>query len=183
MGMERKLAAVGLAAGMVVFGAGCGGGSDSADNAAEKLIEESTGGDVEVNSDDGSYTFTDEDGNTYEASTDGEGAALPDDWPADLAPPDDVTIVTASSNTVDGKQSMTVLAEAEGTVEEWAGGIKSQLEEAGYTIENDTTTSGTDGDYAGLSASGEYDVFASVTTSSDSEGKVTMTLTLTEASS
>ena len=179
MGIERKVAAAGLAIGLVLVGAGCGGGSEAGDKLAEKILEENGGGDVDINSDEGSYKFTDENGNTFEGSVDGEGASLPDGWPSDLAPPDGVKIVTASSNAVDGKATMSVLAEAGGTVEEWATGLKSQLTDAGYTIDNDTSTSGSDGSYAGLSASGDYDVFASVSDGSD-EGTVTITVTLSE---
>lgn len=178
MSIDRKVAALGLAAALTLVGTGCG--DDAGDKLAEKITESQTGGDVDLNSEDGSVKFTDDEGNTFETDVNGEGAELPADWPAELAPPDDIKIVTASTSTVNGAKTMTVLASADGTVADWAGGLKTQLEDAGYSIENDTTASGSGGDYAGLSATGDYDVFASITQAADGEA-VDITITLSEA--
>ncbi|MEZ5180670.1 MAG: hypothetical protein R2702_02145 [Acidimicrobiales bacterium] len=184
MGIDRKLAAIGLASSLVLVGAGCGKAADkAAEKVAEKAAESATGGDVDIDSDGNSVKITDKDGNTFEADTTGDGATLPDGWPSNLAPPDDVKIVTASTNTINGNKTMVVLASAEGTVEEWAGGLKAQLEDAGYEIQNDATTSGSEGSYAGLTATGDYEMFASISDSSTDEGSVDISITLSEPTS
>ena len=154
----RKLAALSVASSLVFAGAACSG-DDVADNLAEKAIEESSGGDIEIDSDDGKVTYTDEDGNESEIDVSGSGSAeLPEGWPAELAPPDNVAITTASTNTINGQVTMSVFAEGEGSVEQFFEGIKTQLTDAGYDIVSESNSSTADGGYASITAEGDYDV-------------------------
>ena len=159
----RKLAALSVASSLVLVGTAACSGDDVADNIAEKAIEQSGGGDIEIDSEDGKVTYTDEEGNESEIDVSGAGSAeLPDGFPEDLAPPDSVRIISSSTNTVNGVQSMFVLAEADGTVDELFEGIKSQLGDAGYEIVSETNSSTSDGGYSGIVAEGDYDVNVSI---------------------
>ena len=163
----RKLAALSVASSLVFVGAACSG-SDVADNLAEKAIEESGGGDIEIDSEDGKVTYTDEEGNESEIDVSGEGsAALPDGFPEDLAPPDSVRIISSSTNTVNGVQSMFVLAEGDGSIDDYFEGIKNQLTDAGYEIVSETNSSTSDGGYSGIVAEGDYDVNVSLSGDGD----------------
>jgi hypothetical protein len=181
MSAHRKFAAATLAAGLVLGAAACGGGDDdAADRVAEEIVENAGGGDVEIDSDDNTVKFTDEDGNVSEFDASGEGAELPDGWPEALAPPSSVTIISSSTNTIDGAKNLYVLGEAEGTVDDFLAAIKSQIEGAGYEIVNDSSVSGSDGAYAGISAEGdEFTLTASITDGTE-EGTVAITMSLAE---
>jgi len=180
----RKLALLSVAATFVFIGAACGSSSgDLSDKIAEKAAENASGGDVDINSEDGKVTYKDDEGNETEIDVSGDGAELPKDFPEELAPPKGVKIVSATTNTVNGEKTLYVLGEAEGTVEEFYNGLKTQLEEAGYTIENDTMMSGTDGGYAGITAKkGSTEVTASVA-GGDKKDTVAISLSVTGAGS
>jgi hypothetical protein len=179
MGTHKKVAAATIAAALVLGGAACGSGSDAADRIAEELVENETGGDIDLNSEDGSVKFTDDEGNESEIDVTGDGASLPDDWPEALAPPDSVKIITAATNTVNGAATMTVLGEAEGTVEDFLPAITSQIESAGFEITQNTSTEVTGGSYAGLSAeSADQELVVAIAEDTTSEGKVSITMTL-----
>ena len=176
----RKLAAIGVAAiaGAVVL-AGCGSKSVE-DKIAEKAIEHESGGDVDLNSKDASIKYTDKDGNQTELNT-GGGASIPDGWPKALDPPKSVKIITSSTTKVDGKTAMTVLGEAEGTIEDLVPAIKQQVTDAGFEITQDSSTNVSGGGYAGLSASNdEADLGVAVAQDATDSGKVTITMTITE---
>lgn len=180
MSGTRKLAGATLVAALVVAGAGCGKAAEKvSEKAAEKAAEQAAGGNVDINSDDGSVKITDDQGNVTEIG----GASLPDGWPDELKPPDSVKIVSASTNTIDGKKSLFALGEADGSMEDYYQGVKTQLTDAGYDIQSDTMTSATDGGYAGVSATnGTYDVTVSITTG-DSADKTNISFSVTESAS
>ena len=164
--------------------AGCGGGGgDKASEAlAEKVAEQGAGGDVDLNSDDGTIKYTDEEGNVSELNVDGAGTDLPEDWPTELAPPESVKLLTATTNTVDGVKSLYVLGETDGTVEDLIGGLKTQVEGAGFEITNDSSMTGSGGAFSSLTAtSADWDLNANVT-EGETDGKVTVTIGLTEKS-
>jgi hypothetical protein len=162
--IHRKVAGVALAASVVLLGAaGCGGGDEAGEKAGEELAEEMLGGDVDINSEDGSVKLTDEEGNTSEY---GSGTELPEDWPADLALPEGVTVLGSSSRTENGVETMFITAESETAIDDLFEEIKDQLTGAGYEIVNESNMSSTTGGFASLEAKG--DAFtANVTISED----------------
>lgn len=179
MSVQKRLAALGA---IVVFAgatvlSGCG---DASDKVAEKVAESQTDGKVKIDSDDGSVEYTDEDGNKTQFNT-GGGASLPDDWPEALAPPDGVNIISSSTSTVDGKRSMVVFADAEGTVSDFFEGIKTQITSVGYAIDQEGSTDATGGSYATLTASdSSSSILVSISDDSSDSGKVDITFTVTE---
>lgn len=179
MNGRTSTAAIGLAAALIFGGAACSGG-DAAEKLTEKAIEDAGGGDVDIDSEDGTVKYTDKDGNETEMNIDGAGASLPKDWPADLAPPESVTLLTSNTSTVDGSKSMTVLGEAEGTVEDLLPAIKSQLEDGGWEITQDSSSTVGTGSYAGLTAEkGDQEVTVAIAGDPTSETKVTITMSIT----
>jgi len=174
-----KVAAIGLAVGLVFVGSGCSG-SDAAEKLSEKAIEQSGGGDVDIDSEDGTVKYTDEDGNETEMNIDGEGASLPDDWPAALDPPDSVKLITSNTSTNGGDQVMTVLGEASGTIDDFQAAIKSQVTDAGYEVTQDTSSDVTGGGYAGMTATkGNETVVVAIASDPTRKGTVTITMTIT----
>ncbi len=181
MSGHRKLAGITLAAFLVVGASGCGGdgGDKLADKLAEKAAEEAGGGNVDINSEDGKVTFEDDNGNSFEMGS----AELPDGWPVDLAPPDSVTIVSASTNTLNGQKSQNVTGVTDGTVAELASALKDQVTNAGYEVTNENQFSGTDGDFATMTASDGATNLIVTISQGDLEGddsKVTISFSLRE---
>lgn len=178
MTVHRKLAGASLATALLLLGVGCSG-SDVAENLTEKAIEESTGNqDVDIDA-DGNVKVTDEDGNTTEFGT---SAELPEEWPADLAPPESVTILASNTTTTDGKQEMFVTAESSDSVADLYEGLKAQLTEAGYEITSDTVSdTGDGGSYASLTADGD-EYTASVSLASDGSGATSVLFNLVPVS-
>jgi hypothetical protein len=171
MRIDRKLLAAGMAASLVFVGSACG---KVAEKATEKAIESQSGGDVDLDTDSGAVKYTDGDGNSTNVDVNGSGADLPEDWPADLAPPDAVRLTIANTQ-ADG--SMTAIGEADGTIDDYLDGLKSQVEAAGYEIDGDSSIAVDATDYAGFNATGaDYKLTAALATSE--AGKVSITLTL-----
>lgn len=164
--------AMGLA---LLVGTGCGA---IAEKATEKAIEQSSGcTDVDIDADGGVSADCEE--GQFDIGV-GGGAALPSDWPAELAPPSDATIATAFS---DGRE-MHVSAGLDGDLDAVAGGIKAQLEAAGYTIENEATSDVGGQRSATLSAEGP-DFRATVVVSdvaNATEGNLTIVYSLSATS-
>jgi hypothetical protein len=153
---HRNLAGAALAASLVLVGAvGCGS-DDAGEKAGEKLAEEITGGDVDINTDDGSVKVTDKDGNTSEY---GSGAELPEDWPAELALPEGVTVLGSSTRTENGVETMFITGESETALDDLYEEVKGQLTDANFEIVNDSNMSSTSGGFASVEAnSDEYTV-------------------------
>lgn len=168
---RRTLIGLGLAISLVFVASGCG---QAAEKLTEKAIEKSAGGDVDVNSDDGSVKFTDEEGNVSEFGT----ADLPKDWPSELAPGDNVTLISSSTQTVDGEVTMFLLGELEGDVDSVYAGVKSQITDAGYKISGDSTISGATGGYAAVTAANGTNMVTATVTSGDGEDKVALSMSI-----
>jgi len=179
MQARTRAAALAMACTLVLLGA-CSS-SDAADKPADEATEQTSGGDVDVNAKDGTVKYTDEDGNQTEMNIDGSGASLPKGWPADLAPPDSVTIITSRTST-DGKE-VTILGEAESSIDDLAAPIRDQVTGAGYTITQDTSSDVSGGGYAGMTAAkGDAELTVAISSDTTSKGKVTITMTLTSKS-
>jgi uncharacterized lipoprotein len=176
----RKVAPLVLAASLALTAAACSSSDDGADPARTSTT---AGGkvDVDVSSDNPSVEYTDPDGNTSQY---GDGADLPEGWPAALAPPGTVTLVSSSTSSADGETKLFVTGESTAAFDQLYTGVKSQLEAAGFTITNDIgpgTEGGTPG-FAGVEAAS--DAFAASISISEDTGtkKVTILYTLTPTS-
>jgi hypothetical protein len=174
---SSKLGAIVLAGGLVLAVPACGGSSDGG-SASTTTAARSGGGDVDIDSEDGTVRYQDKHGNETEMALDGQGASLPDGWPSRLAPPASVTIITSNTSTIDGKPTMTVLGEAEGSIDGLQQAIKDRVADAGFDISQDTPADLTGGDYAGMTATKGDDTLV-VAIARDPSGQVTLTMTLT----
>lgn len=171
MSMHRKLAGITLAASLVLVGVGCGG-SEAAEKIAEKAAEKAGGGDVDIDSKDGSVKYTDEEGNKTEF---GAGAKLPAGWPDELKPPDSVTVVASSTSSANGEKRLFVTAESKDSVADLQAGLRSQFEDAGYEITNESNFDSGTGGYASVEAKGPK-YTASVSLAEDESTKKTTIL-------
>lgn len=174
MSVQRKLAGITLAAALVFAGAGCG--DDAAEKITEKALEKSSGGKVDVDSEDGTVKLTDKDGNT---SSYGTGTDLPEGWPDELKPPKTINILASSTSTTDGKKQLFVTAESTTDLATLAKGLKAQFEDAGYEITNESNLSSADG-YASLEAKGpKYTASVSLAGDASEKGKTTILFNVT----
>jgi hypothetical protein len=179
MSGRMKAAAIGLAVGLVLVGSACSS-SDAADKLTEKAIEKSGGGDVDIDSKDGTVKYTDKNGNETEMNIDGDGASLPDDWPSDLAPPDSVKLITSNTSTSGGDQVMTVLGEASGSIDDYQSAIEGQVTDAGYEVTQSTSKDVTGGGYAGMTATkGDQTLVVAIAGDPARKDSVTITMTIT----
>lgn len=114
----------------------CGKVSDkAAEKLTEKAIEQSAGGDVDINSEDGSVKVKTEDGSySY-----GEG--VPEDWPDDVPLPDEFKVTGgASVDSPEGGTSLTVTGTTSKSVTEVVDFYKDKLsgwEKTGEMNSND----------------------------------------------
>lgn len=135
MEIRRALTAGAIGFALLVGGVGCGKVAEKASQkAAEKVIERSSDcEDVEL---DGSGRVAAEcDEGTFEFDG-GGGAELPGDWPQELGLPEGARILMSSTSS----GTMSVTAGVDGDVDEVAATLTSQLEEAGFTVEDETST-------------------------------------------
>lgn len=182
---RRPLVALALLPALLLFG-GCGEASDkAAETAAEKAIESQSGGDVDVDVDNGEVKVETEDG-TYESDGDGNvrietedgtftgGSGLPDDWPEDIPMPDGVEVVYGSSS----PEGATVTVTGSGSVDELMADFEDALSD--WTAEDETTMeTGGDTFRSARFVDGEREVSVSV---SNSGGEATAALVYTAGS-
>lgn len=109
----------------------CGG---SAEQTAESIIEEQTGGDVDIDSDTGDVSITDKDGNEFSA---GQNVELPDSWPQDVPPFPDGTLITATALAGGEASAQWTL---EGNVTDAIDSYSDELVEAGFTPDGESNT-------------------------------------------
>lgn len=177
MSVRRKAAAIGLGL-LLVLGASACGGSDEAEEPTKKPSASASEGDVDVDAEDGTVKYTDGDGNKTEMNLDGTGAALPEGWPEDLDPPDSVTVITSRTST-DGSE-MTVLGEAEGSIDDLTAALEQQITDAGFEITQNTSSEITGGGYSGLTADkGDQQLIVSIATDTVTKGKITISMAIT----
>ena len=100
-------------------------GCENIDVSDKGVSAECDGNSVSVDS-DGNVTSSDEDGNSGSFET---GSELPEDWPAELDPPDGTKVLVSSTNTVNGKRSWFAVAAVPGEVADLASGLRDQLTE------------------------------------------------------
>lgn len=168
---SRMLPLVGASFALLVS-AGC---SSAADKASEKLVERAieseSGGDVDLNFDaDGEGTFSVE---TEDGSFSmGAGGEVPDAWPSDVPLPDDLEVISGSTMS-DGSSGeiVSVSGSTGASVDEVIASFEGL---AGWTVDNESTMSSTDGSISSLFMS-QGDRNLSITVSEGSDG-VTVTL-------
>ncbi|MBU0597407.1 hypothetical protein KKF61_00235 [Patescibacteria group bacterium] len=115
-----------LLIGVAAFTSGCG--EKAAEKTAEKIIETSTGGQVDVDIDDDSVSINT---NSGSMSTSDEGVSLPDGFPSDVYVVDG-TIVTAITNTESDGYSLSIVTNK--SVAETKEEYEADLEAEGWTI-------------------------------------------------
>lgn len=171
----------GLAGLALVAGtSGCGAIADKASEKATEKIAESATGCEDVDFDvEGGGASANCDGRQFDASATGQ-AALPDGWPEDLPAPDGTQIVTSGGAT-DG---LGYLGLVPGTVDQVAADVRATLEAAGYTIDEDASTTPTGDTVNGGSASvqasdGTFTANVLLTTDASDQESVSINWTLT----
>lgn len=172
MQLKRSALAGLVALGLVMGGSACG-------KAAEKVAEEA----IEQNSDCENVDLSDAGasgecgGESFDVNADGD-AELPEGFPADLAPPADAQITFSTSS--DGNFS--VIAGLDGDRASVTDGIVSQLEAAGYTIDNQSEADSGAGATSTVTATGaDYTANVVVTEVENAvEGNLTVAYTLTK---
>ena len=150
----------------IVFTGGCKGRivQNLTENAIEKAIEQESGGNVDVDLDDGEITIQGEDGEvnistddeTVEIQSDdgeatfGTGADLPEGFPSGVPVYDNMTITTSWKSSADGKDNYSITAVSEDNVDDVFGWYKSELE--GWEIEGEFSLDTDEGKNASLGA-------------------------------
>lgn len=105
------------------------------DTVAEKILESGSGGKVDVNSEDGSFSF--KDSKTGESVSFGENVKIPDGFPSDV-PRYDGSQASVASLAKDGKQATLVVTIKNVELAKLAEWYESQILAKGY--EKDTNT-------------------------------------------
>ncbi|HRW36889.1 MAG: hypothetical protein KDB04_09120 [Acidimicrobiales bacterium] len=119
--------------------AGCGAAADKvAEKATEKAIESQTGGNVDLDADDGSFTIETDEG-TYSSGT----GKAPDSWPDDVPLPDGLEVqVGTESDTADGRL-VSIIGTVSSTPDEVLADMKDAL--ADWEISDEVTVTGSQG--------------------------------------
>jgi hypothetical protein len=139
-------------------------------SAAEQIAEdaaEAAGGDVEIDVDEGTVTFEDENGSGSFSS----GTELPDSWPDDVPLPADHTVVSATEFSAEGEQAGLTIAlvlEVDGDLEPAFADYADDLESSGFTIS-------ARGDSGGLFLLAERDGQTLNVTGDDGAGQLSVT--------
>lgn len=176
MSVRRGVVAglVGLA--LVVGASGCG---RIGEKVAEEAIERNSDCEnIDINSDEGAVSGSCS-GDDFDANVSGN-AELPDGWPTDLAPPEGFAIVTSTASD-SPVRTLNVIGSLDGDVTAVYEGIKTQLTDAGYTIDTDSLADAGSGLSGALAATGpEYTAAVTVSEGVTAlEGNVSVTYTLT----
>ncbi len=171
----------GVAAGLVGLAllAGTTGCSKIGEKVAEEAIERNSDCEnIDINADEGAVSGSCA-GEDFDANASGN-AEVPEGWPSELAPPEGLKIVTSNA-TETPTRTLTVIGSLDGDVATIYEGIKTQLTEAGYTIDADSLADGATGPSGTLAATGpEYTAAVNVTEAVNAlDGNVTVTYTLT----
>jgi ABC-type Fe3+-hydroxamate transport system substrate-binding protein len=153
--------------------AACGG---MAEQAAEKAAGAAVGGDVNVDSDNGNVTITDESG---KAVTIGENVALPDGWPSEV-PAFDGGTLNAAAIEPDGTATGLWMVDGDKAADV-VGAYGKTLEAAGFTLKP-AADSGMPSMDMLASADYEGNGYTLNVSGISSDGKVMLTLSATKSS-
>jgi hypothetical protein len=171
----RRGAVAGLVGLVLVVGAsGCG---QIGEKIAEEAVEQNTNCDnVDIDASEGGFSG-DCEGEEIDVNASGN-ASLPDDWPADLAPPEGANI--SSSTSLEGPpRTLGVIAGIDGDPAAIYSGIKDQLTAAGYTIESDISTDDGGGTVTATGPEWTANVIVSTIAAEALDGNVGVTYSLT----
>lgn len=128
----RIIIATTAAAGLFLPLTACGSIQDKVEKkVAEEIAGKALGGDVDIDTDgeDGSVSFTDEDGSSMNIG----GKSLPEEWPADLPVPENHEILTSMTiNDPEEGPSTMVTFTGDGDVAELAEQLSQALNSSGY---------------------------------------------------
>lgn len=139
----------------------------------ERAIERETGGRVDIDTDGGgTMTFEGDNGEQFSVTA-GEQAALPDNWPSEVAIMDDATITYAGSMMGASGGGLTTVFTSGATKAEVVEFYKRTLADAGYTIAGVMDF----GDSAMVTATRGESESVGVTVASDT-GETTVTITV-----
>lgn len=175
--MKRTLTIM-IAGVTAVFALGaCGAATDAVGDGAKGAIESATGCKADGNGDDATVECKNDKG-SFSAGT---GSDLPDGFPKSDVPLPDGEIVSSISTEVDGKPAYNVTVKVDGSVDDAAEDYKSDLEDKGFTLDEDSTFSlGGDGGLTAFQAKGtdwDVNVIGAGGSTEDSNGLV---VTVTE---
>ncbi|HWJ60323.1 MAG TPA: hypothetical protein VNS19_00010 [Acidimicrobiales bacterium] len=135
--MNRTSSIAAATAAAVLFLSSCGAAAEKAgEKATEKLIEEQTGGSVDVNTDgDGSVEIKTEDG----SATFGTGE-VPEEWPEFLTLPDDLEIQSGSTMDASDGRLVSIVGVTNESPEDILDRYKEALTD--WEISGETTSTG-----------------------------------------
>ena len=172
MDAKRTLAAAAVAVAFAMPITACGSSSNKlSDKVAEKAVEQAGGGKVKIDTSGGGVVYkgpngevlkTDKNGNVQMSDANGSSsystggnAKLPAEWPKGLDLPKSAKIISAGTQTVNGKKTMTVSASlpSKGDIKSAYDTVKQEIEGAGYTVESDSfSDNGASGSFGMLRA-------------------------------
>lgn len=178
---------------VLVFTGGCLGqrvAEKVTEKAIEKAIEKESGGNVDVDleegevnvkSDDGEVNISSDDDSVEIKSDEGEatfgaGSDLPEGFPGDVPVYDNMTITTSWKSTEDGKNNYSITAMTEDSVDDVFDWYKGKLD--GWDIEGEMTFDSDEGKTSSLGA-GKGEMELQLMVMSSDEG-TTVVLTVTE---
>lgn len=153
--ITRHLVATTSAASLLLL-AGCGAAAEKAsEKATEQMVESQTGGDVDIDSSDGSVQIETEDGTI---SSDGEGnveietedgsfsssgsGEVPASWPEDVPLPAGLTVQVGSEQDASDGRLVSIIGTTTDSPEEVLATLKEAL--ADWEISGEVTTTGND---------------------------------------
>jgi hypothetical protein len=161
------LAVLAVLAGLTTVG--CGAVAEKAtEKATEKAIESQTGGDVDLDTDDGSVDVTTEDGSFSIGS-----GKVPEEWPDDVPLPEGIEIASGSTSTTDDGTLVSITA----TTTADAADLLAELEEALADWEISGKTTSTSGGGAFVGATWELDGRTVSFTGAGGDGETSLALT------
>lgn len=129
--LTRSLAVL-ATAGLVLTGCSS---EDIAERVAEEAAEQAGGGEVDIDTDDGSVSVDTDEGSLNIGSQD-----LPEDLPEELPLPDGLAVQGSMSQQGDGGSTVGFQATYDGSFEDVEAFFDAELEDAGWTVTNSTSS-------------------------------------------
>lgn len=154
------------------------------DKIEKKVVEEvagkMAGGDVSIDTDEGSISLTDEDGASLELGS----KTLPADWPADIPMPQDYTLLQAASMTdPDEGPTLTAIITAPGEVNTMAEQLSQAMSGSAYQPTDAEPIQGEIGEITTdvrFYESSQHSVMVNVSNITEDEGTVTIQYYVTD---
>jgi hypothetical protein len=174
--VRTRAFALALVAAAPLAGAAACSSEAVTDQAAERIVESSGGGEVDIDSSEGRMEVTTEDGSfTAEA-----GGDLPDGWPADIPMPNEYTIETSSTMGSDAGTTQSVILRTTGMPDTVFASLEPELQS---WTENSRTKSGVAADAFVMASYTKGDITLSLTATSGDGSDTVLSYTVTPAAS